>query len=249
MPDRIALIADIHGNADALQAVLADMAGRGIGAVLNLGDHFSGPLDAAGTWTQLSGAGFHALRGNHDRYLIEQAPEAMWPSDRIAHQALPEAALDWIRALPASLSFDGVYACHATPQDDNTYWSHRATEAGGVTLRDRAEIERFAEGIDAGLILCAHTHLPVALHLGGGRMLVNPGSVGCPGYDDVAPYPHVVETGTPDASYAVLARDGPRWRVTFRQVPYDTARMVAAARDNGREAWARAVGTGWISEL
>ena len=56
-PDRFVLIADIHGNADALAAVLADIDAReGAGAgIVNLGDHLSGPLDPAGTAALLRG--------------------------------------------------------------------------------------------------------------------------------------------------------------------------------------------------
>lgn len=248
LPDRFAVIADIHGNADALAAVMADIAGQAVGAVLVLGDHFSGPLDAAGTWEILRGAGVLALRGNHDRYLLEMAAEEMWPSDRIAREALPDAAMDWLRGLPEVLDLGDAWACHAVPGDDNRYWTHAATRAGGVTLRPRTEIEAEAAGIGASLILCAHTHLPCVMGLSGGRLLVNPGSVGCPGYDDVAPVPHVVETGSPLACYAICARSAGGWQVEHRHVPYDTARMVAAAREHGREGWARAVGTGWYSE-
>ena len=41
---RIAVIADIHGNLPALEAVLADIARRGADRILNLGDCVSGPL-------------------------------------------------------------------------------------------------------------------------------------------------------------------------------------------------------------
>ena len=77
-------------------------------------------------------------------------------------------------------------------------------------------------------------------------MIVNPGSVGCPGYEDVEPFPHVVQTGTPLASYAVAERRGEAWATSFRQVPYDPARMAGIARAAGREGWARAVATGWL---
>jgi hypothetical protein len=43
---KLAAIADIHGNCVALEAVLADIAALGIGEVVNLGDHLSGPLEA-----------------------------------------------------------------------------------------------------------------------------------------------------------------------------------------------------------
>ncbi len=253
LPDRFAVIADVHGNSDALRAVLQDIQSLGIGRTLNLGDHFSGPLDAGGT-AQILGhpdvrANMLSLRGNHDRYLIEQAVADMGPSDRAAHAALPPSALDWIRNLPVTLALGKVFACHAAPHDDQTYWTHEATAAGGVTLRSRARIEAFADGIDAGLILSAHTHLPIIMGLSGGRVLVNPGSVGCPAYTDTHPVPHVVETGSPRACYAVIQQCDTGLRVVHRHVPYDTARIAGLARGLGRKDWAQAVETGWISPL
>jgi diadenosine tetraphosphatase ApaH/serine/threonine PP2A family protein phosphatase len=79
-----------------------------------------------------------------------------------------------------------------------------------------------------------------------GRLIVNPGSVGSPGYRDTHPYPHVIEAGTPDARYAILELAGGHWRVTFRHVPYDHAAMAALARQNGQPELASALATGWI---
>jgi predicted phosphodiesterase len=45
--DRFAVIADVHGNRWALEAVLDDIARRGIRDIVNAGDHLSGPLDPA----------------------------------------------------------------------------------------------------------------------------------------------------------------------------------------------------------
>ena len=44
-----------------------------------------------------------------------------------------------------------------------------------------------------------------------GRLIVNPGSVGSPGYRETHPYPHVIEAGTPDARYAILRTR--RWHI------------------------------------
>ncbi|MEL7151833.1 MAG: metallophosphoesterase family protein, partial [Pseudomonadota bacterium] len=41
---RLAAISDIHGNSDALRAVLDDIKRRGVDQIVNLGDCFSGPL-------------------------------------------------------------------------------------------------------------------------------------------------------------------------------------------------------------
>ena len=45
----LAIIADIHGNREALEAVLQDIDRRGIRHIVNLGDHLTDPLDPAGT--------------------------------------------------------------------------------------------------------------------------------------------------------------------------------------------------------
>jgi diadenosine tetraphosphatase ApaH/serine/threonine PP2A family protein phosphatase len=109
-------------------------------------------------------------------------------------------------------------------------------------------IEAVAEGITQQLILCGHTHLARAVRLRDGRLVVNPGSVGSPGYRDIHPFPHVIEAGSPDARYAILKWIGDDWRVTFRHVPYDHEAMAALARRNGQPELAAALATGWIRE-
>ena len=78
------------------------------------------------------------------------------------------------------------------------------TPDGAVTMAPLEAIEKQAAGISQSLILCGHTHVARAVRLGDGRLVVNPGSVGGPGYSYNVPYPHVVEAGTPDARYAIL---------------------------------------------
>lgn len=109
-----------------------------------------------------------------------------------------------------------------------------------------ADIERAAAGIPQSLILCGHTHIARAVRLGDGRMIVNPGSVGSPGYRDIVPFRHVMEAGTPDARYAILELRQEQWHVTFRHVPYDHNAMAALARKNGHPDLANALATGWI---
>jgi diadenosine tetraphosphatase ApaH/serine/threonine PP2A family protein phosphatase len=244
---RFAAIADVHGNYLALEAVLADIQAQAISDIVNLGDMASGPLDARRTIDIMMAMGAPCVRGNHDRYLTDYALEDMYPSDRFSHGQLEARHLDWLRALPFSAIYrDDVYLCHATPSDDNTYWLEAVTPDGMVHMAAIEAIEARAEGIAQSLILCAHSHIPRTVRLRDGRRIVNPGSVGGPGYRDVAPYPHVVETGTPDASYAILEQCGATWQVTYRQVPYDHQAMAALARQNGRQDWASALATGWI---
>ena len=54
---KIAAISDIHGNLDALEAVLADIARRGVDVTVNLGDIVSGHLQPRSTAARLMGLG------------------------------------------------------------------------------------------------------------------------------------------------------------------------------------------------
>ncbi len=250
---RIAVIADIHGNDLALQAVLADIAKQGIAEVVNLGDHLSGPLNAARTADILIERDFPSIRGNHDRWLTTLAPGDMNSWDQFSHAQLHPRHLDWLRTLPPTLIYrDEILLCHGTPSSDTTYWLEDLTADGIVHMSSRQRMETLAGDWDFPVILCGHTHIPRAVRLAGGHLIVNPGSVGCPGYDDDMPVFHKVETGTPDASYAILektgdANGGDAWNVSFHRVRYDNRAMARLAAERGHAEWASALSTGWLS--
>lgn len=244
---KFAVLADIHGNADALAAVLQDMDSLGVSDAVVLGDHFSGPLDAAGTADLLLDRNFTCIAGNHDRYLAEHSPSAMGPSDRVAYDQLPARAQDWLRGLPATVTvFEDVFLCHGTPTSDSRYWLEAVSPDGTPRAATMLEVMREAPETQHSLILCGHTHIPRQVRLDDGTVVLNPGSVGCPAYDDTHPVYHVMQTGSPDASYAIVEKDGSGWTSTFRNIPYDSRRMGALARKHGREDWARALETGWL---
>ena len=244
---RFAAIADIHGNHLALDAVLADIRAQGIDDIVNLGDMASGALDPRRTMDRLMALDAAHVRGNHDRYLIDRPPERMGAWDRPAQAQLDTAHLDWLRAVPVTQVYrDEVFLCHATPASDEIYWLDRVTPEGAVVLSPLARIARYAQGVSQSLILCGHTHLARAARLRDGRLIVNPGSVGGPGFRDTHPVAHVVEAGTPDARYAILDNESGAWSVTFRHVPYDHDAMAALARTNGMPELASALATGWV---
>jgi len=244
---RFAAIADVHGNYLALQAVIADIRAQGIDDIVNLGDMASGPLDARRTMDALMALDAVHVLGNHDRYLIDRPAEKMGSWDRPAYAQLDSEHLDWLRAVPPTLVYrDLVFLCHATPRSDEVYWLETVLPDGTMRVASLPAIEQAADGIAQPLILCGHSHLARAVRLADGRLIVNPGSVGSPGYRDIHPYPHVVEAGTPDARYAILEWADENWRVTFRHVPYDHEAMAALARRNGQPELAAALATGWI---
>ena len=244
---RFAVIADIHGNDLALEAVLADIGGQGISEIVNLGDCFSGPLNAGRVAELLLPLNLPTVRGNHDRYLMTQRPEDMEISDRHAFEQLTGEHLDWIRGLPQTMIYrDEIFMCHANPEADDVYWLEMVQPDGLVRRKDLADIEKLAERIDYPVILFAHSHLPALVRLSDGRLLVNPGSVGCPAYDDELPYPHKMEVGHPMASYAVIEMTAAGYAASFRNLPYDHMAMATLAAENGRMEWASGLSTGWL---
>jgi diadenosine tetraphosphatase ApaH/serine/threonine PP2A family protein phosphatase len=243
---RFAAIADIHGNYLALEAVIADIRAQGIADIVNLGDMVSGPFDARRTMELLMQLDAVHVLGNHDRYLIDRPRERMGSWDGPAYEQLDAGHLDWIRRVPPTRVFrDRVFLCHATPANDEVYWLETVAPDGSVHMSSLDAIEPAAAGIEQSLILCAHSHIPRSVRLRDGRMVVNPGSVGCPGYRDSVPFPHVMETGTPDAGYAILELRAARWQVAFRHVPYDHDAAAALARQS-RSKWVNALSTGWV---
>lgn len=245
---RFAVIADVHSNSDALEAVFADIAAQGIECIVNLGDHLSGPMAARETAELLMARDMPSVRGNHDRRLVENDREDMISIDRAAYDQLDARHLAWLRALPPTLQLSGaVFACHGTPGSDTTYWMEAVTPGGDVVLRDRDAVMAEAAGIDASLMLCGHSHLPRRADLPGGRVILNPGSVGCPAYRDDAPFPHAVQTGTGAACYAVVQKTSAGWATAFRHVPYDQRRMIEMARAADHPNWAIRLATGWLA--
>lgn len=248
-PDmRLAAISDIHGNSAALAAVLDDIAQRDVDQVVNLGDCFSGPLDARGAAGILAKHDFPTVCGNHDRLLFDRPKSEMGPWEAWVIDDLPKATLDWCRALPLTLDLGDILLCHATPARDDENWLDRRGKNDRVIARDREAVEERAAGVTHAMTLCGHTHTPRSVRLPDGRRIVNTGSVGCPAYLDTRMTPNFVhQTGAPDARYAIVEQRGADWSVLHISVPYDAREMARLARDKGAENWALALETGWFA--
>lgn len=247
---RIAILSDIHGNADALTAVLDDLDGRSVDATVCLGDHLSGPLEARRTAEMLMTSSIACIAGNHDRALISTPRSEMGLSDGHAYDQLSGAHIAWLKGLPASLSVGPVIAWHGTPASDLEYWLE-TVEGGRMRLADRDLVEArshtpIAAIGPSSLLLCGHTHMPRIVRLKSGAVVVNPGSVGLQGYTDDAPV-HIMQVGAPEARYAIAEKRYAGWAVVHHSVPYDTANVVRLAREAGRPEWESALESGWIA--
>jgi putative phosphoesterase len=245
---KIAVISDIHGNVAALDAVLEDIATREIDLIVNLGDICSGSLFPSETADRLMLLALPTIRGNHERQLVTLPRDRMGPSDLYTIERLRPDQLEWLGGLPTSLQItDDVLLVHGTPDSDLAYFLETVTESG---LREAtiAEVEQRAGDAEAAVIVCGHTHLARVLRLPDGRLIVNPGSVGLPAYDDDRPFPHVVESGSPHARYAIVSEAEGQWSAELLMVDYDWERAARDADAHGRPDWARALRTGRLGD-
>jgi putative phosphoesterase len=245
---RIAAISDVHGNVLALDAVLTDIARQSVDVVVNLGDLLSGALRPAGTADRLMELALPTVRGNHERQLLTYAPERMGASDRLAHEAITDRHRAWLAELPMTVEVaDGVLAFHGTPTDDLVYLLETVDPSGARAATEAEVLERLGGSAAVPLLLCGHTHLQRSMRLPTGSLVVNPGSVGWPAYEDDHPHPHVMEAGTPHARYAVVDDSNGQWEAQFLAIDYDWDAAAAVAEAHARPDVATALRTGRMS--
>ena len=194
---RVAALYDVHGNLPALEAVLADVEGEQVDAIVCGGDVAAGPMPGESV-ELLQDVGARFVRGNADRDLRG------WPAAQ-----LTDAQLEFLRGLPLTITLevDGlgdVLFCHATPSSDDEIVTR---------LTPEEEVAAVLEGVVERTILCGHVHVRYDRRVGE-RRLVNAGSVGMP-YE-----------GRPGAFWALLGPEI-ELRETTYDVEAATARMRA----------------------
>jgi len=246
---RIGVLADIHGNLRALAAVQTDLRRHSPDLVVNLGDHLSGPLQAAMTADALMCEKYLHIRGNHDRQLLDRPIEEIGASDKAAYAQLESRHKVWLRSLPPILEIEGdILLCHGSPGDDLQYLLEDIVEQG-VFLASAEKILQRLGDVSRGLVLCGHSHIPRIVSLSRGVQIVNPGSVGLQAYDDTRPWLHYMETGSPHARYAVIDREKGGWRINLLAVEYDWSAASEEARRGNRLDWAHALETGYALRI
>jgi predicted phosphodiesterase len=189
---RIAVISDIHGNEQALRAVLDAIDTSSPDAVWCLGDtvgYGPAPNECCALVEERSAL---SLVGNHDLVVIgtlsvsdfndDAADAARWTQD-----VLTDSAREFLGGLEPSAHPDGCELFHASPRDP--VWDYvLSAEVAYASLRRTTEpvvlvghshvalgVGLLADGLDGGLAPAG-----TQLDLDGGRWLLNPGSVGQP---------------------------------------------------------------------
>lgn len=228
---RYLIISDMHGNWDALAAVLDQVAGEEFDAVLNLGDlvgYGASPNEVVEALAELS-LPSHTVRGNHDKVAggIDDGlgfnPTALTAARWTAEELTP-ANLERVRALPQGPKQveEGVVICHGSPFDEDYY------------LLSVFDAEEIFSTWEVPVTFFGHTHVPAAFACreGGGieievlygdevelrldvdygvRYLINPGSVGQPRDRD------------PRAAYMIYDSDNQLVRLRRIEYPVEAA--------------------------
>ncbi|CAN5142526.1 hypothetical protein BH09MYX1_BH09MYX1_65980 [soil metagenome] len=186
---RLLCISDIHGNLDALQAVLATAEKRSFNKLLVAGDVvFPGLTDASRakpleTWRRLTSAGAIIVQGTTDRALAMLDPESMPAKTEHEHMMvermravraeLGQLVLERLRRLPQMERIpleDGgeLILVHGAPSDFTEGMSHDL---------DDDELLALVADDPADIIVCGRTHVAFERLIGDMR-IVNVGSVG-----------------------------------------------------------------------
>ncbi|WP_293915414.1 metallophosphoesterase family protein [Deinococcus sp.] len=230
---RLAIIADIHGNLPALDAVLADIKGQAPDALLCLGDVAGMNAWPAECIQLLYAAGAYTVLGNADEDALNPkpfAPRGLFPDEREIYDLdewgrlqLGEAELTLLRGYQPVIELPNLLAFHGSPESCRESIGAETPEAQLDELRFRFGQHPVWVG--------GHTHAPLLRSLGGWRLL-NPGSVGLAYERRGERYINLSR-----AEYLVI--DGEQ--VQFRRVPYDVRAVQAGIRERGMphaEWWA-----------
>jgi putative phosphoesterase len=206
---RVAALADVHGNAPALEAVLGELAGEQVDLIVFCGDLTWGPLPNE-TLEVVRGirTPVRFVRGNADRSVgVHLDVRGTW----IAAQH-DEDARAFVNGFDESVSADvdglgPTRFVHGSPRSD---------EECVTPLTPPERVQEFMADVPERVVVTAHVHVSYDRHVGDVR-LVGPGSVG---------RPYEGEAGA--ARWALL---GPG--VELRRTPYDHERAAALYRASG----------------
>lgn len=242
---RFLVFGDVHGNAPALDAVLADARRRGFDAAVCLGDlvgYYPYPAEVVDRVRSL--APFVALRGNHDQLLLDLAQGAS-VAEADEEEAVAAVVERHLLELDAS---QRAYLATLAPDATHGDWSaaHGGYRRPFDYLATVADAQQQLPFVATPIALVGHTHVPrahVSIEYDGERMwrvvdfvgsgrayrvppraraFLNPGAVGQP------------RDGDPHAAYALFDDDARSFEV--RRVPYDVEAVARRARAVGYPA-------------
>lgn len=241
---RIALISDIHGNAIALEAVLAEVEGERVDRTICLGDVATLGSQPREVLDILRARRMVSVLGNHDEFLF--VPELL---HQYATGAPIEAAVDWCRGQWRPADFDYLMTFERelmVPLDDCEslclfHGSPRSHMEMLLATTPADELDTMLDGRRGAVLAGGHTHIQL-LRQDRGRLLVNPGSVGMPFTEHIGANPNTPPTILAHAEYAVVRAEKGRISVDLRRIELDKKRLREAALESEvplRGCWPR----------
>lgn len=191
---RLAIIADIHGNARALDAVLAEIGQLRVDRIVSLGDNIGYGPEPEEVVRSLQGYRVLSVMGNHELGLISRGyfnrlHAAARQSLLLSRELLSNASLAWLESLPPVLCRFGARFVHGCPPQSMTVYLHNPTET---------RLRRLFASYTERICFAGHTHdvgwygleghqvarrqITLGVQPLGGvdRLLLLPGSVGQP---------------------------------------------------------------------
>lgn len=205
---RLAIVSDIHGNAPALDAVLAHVDDTGVDAIYSLGDVAGYYCFINEVIERLREREIESVMGNHDWYLLTTARcrRSRAATACLQHQAAtirPENR-EWLRTRPIMVELPPILMVHGglhNPIDE--YLSNETPD--------------YFDDLSCDFLFSGHTHVQGSVRFPSGKGYLNPGSVGQP------------RDGNPHAAWA-LFDDG---EITLKRVPYDIEQVEHGMRNAG----------------
>ncbi|MCY1702306.1 metallophosphoesterase family protein [Deinococcus sp. SL84] len=224
---KVAVMADIHGNLQALRATLSDMEKRGVDRIIVNGDLVNrGPDSAAVMQELLERQDVTFILGNHDDLLrlwqerSENLPpewfaDPFWEATAWNAEALDRAGLLYV---PQGWAFSDVLHVDGLP---DVLVAHGTADNYREGLSDRMGPERLRE-VAAGhrVVVGSHIHRPV-IHRSGDTLVLNTGGVG------------VSADGDPRAAYLLLTAGPGGWQPEIVRVEYDHSGSLRRFADSG----------------
>jgi len=227
---RLAILSDIHGNLEALETVLADVAARGITTRACLGDfvgYGAAPNECIDRLRPLIEV---AVAGNHDLaacgriklgyFNPDAASAARWTAD-----ALTPEHLAYLRALPYSVAWRGLRLVHSSPAEPHEW--HYVFSPGDAAF----EMESCAEDV----CFIGHSHYPGSFELDGSLVRYTRDAVleGQPGRRYLINVPSVGQPRDGDARAGYLVFDDERLTFEHVRLAYDIEAAMQRIRAAG----------------
>jgi predicted phosphodiesterase len=232
---KLALIADIHGNLFAFDAVLEDIRRRKIEQILCLGDVVSSGPQPREALQRLREIGCPTVMGNTDAWIVEPSlreypdlyGQHLQDIEYWSSQQLTEEDKAYLRTFQPTIEWPlseqrTLLAYHGSP---------RSFLEGIVPTTPMEQLDECFADTTAQVLVGGHTHQQLFLRYRD-KLVLNPGSVGMP-LDRQRARREIEARNPPWGEYAILNSEGNQLSVELLRVPFDIEGFLALLSQRG----------------